>query len=73
MQPFDGKPFQGYKQYWKSQGVSPGIDDVDEEKTYFFQGFSTVRETSFNPDVITNACADRGIVPIDQSKVGQPL
>ncbi|KAJ5496777.1 hypothetical protein N7463_008764 [Penicillium fimorum] len=73
MQPFDGNPFQDYKQYWKSQGFSPVIDDVDEEKTYFFQGLSTVRETSFKPDVITIAFADRGIVPFDPSKVGQPL
>lgn len=74
MQPFDGKPFRDYKQYWRSQGIlSSIIDDVDDEKTAFLQQFPSIREKSFKPRVITDAFADRGIVPFDPSKIGQPL
>ncbi|KAJ5952186.1 uncharacterized protein N7479_010599 [Penicillium vulpinum] len=74
MQPFDGKPFQDYKKYWGCPGLLLSlIDDVDDEKTAFFDGFPSIHEKSFQPQVITNAFADRGIVPFDPSKVGQPL
>ncbi|KAJ5177873.1 uncharacterized protein N7500_000572 [Penicillium coprophilum] len=74
MQPFDGKPFEDYKKFWRSQGILFSmIDDPDEEKTIFLTDLPSVREKSFKPDVITNAFADRGIVPFDPSKVGQPL
>ncbi|KAJ5356218.1 hypothetical protein N7517_010827 [Penicillium concentricum] len=74
IQPFDGKPFQCYKQYWRSQGILfCMIDDPDDEKTVFLMDFPSIRETSFKPEVITKAFADRGIVPFDPYKVKQPL
>ncbi|OQE32809.1 hypothetical protein PENFLA_c001G05367 [Penicillium flavigenum] len=74
MQPFDGTPFRAYKQYWRSQGIILSIiDDADEEKTAFFNGLPSIREKSFKSQVITDAFADRGIVPFDPSKIGQPL
>ena len=69
MQPFDGKPFRDYKQYWRSQGLLfHMIDDPDDEKTAFIDGLPKIREKSFKSQVITDAFADRGIVPFDPFK-----
>ncbi|KAI2680592.1 hypothetical protein DTO027I6_3774 [Penicillium roqueforti] len=69
IQPFDSKPFKNYKQYWRSQGlIAYMIDDPDDEKTAFINGLPKIREESFKPQVITDAFADRGIVPFDPSK-----
>ncbi|KXG47416.1 uncharacterized protein PGRI_012860 [Penicillium griseofulvum] len=73
LQPFDGKPFEDYKRYWRSSLLCLMIDDVDEEKSVFFHNFPSIREKSFKSEVIKDAFADRGIVPFDPSKVGQPL
>jgi hypothetical protein len=74
MQPFDGTPFRDYKRYWRSQCIILSmIDDAYEEKTAFFNGLPSIREESFKSQVITDAFANRGIVPFDPSKIGQPL
>jgi hypothetical protein len=73
VQPFDGKPFLPYKEYWKRKSYFVTPDDADEEKTYFLLGFPSSREESLKPQVITDAFADHGIYPFDRSKTIQPL
>ncbi|KAJ5218650.1 uncharacterized protein N7498_000749 [Penicillium cinerascens] len=73
MQPFDVKPFQSYKDYWKRKYYRTPPDDADDEKTDFIAEFAPVREETLKPQVITDAFADNGIFPFNRYKKIQPL
>lgn len=73
MQPFDGKHFQNYKQYWRRKIYLLPPDDADEEKTDFLLAFPPVREEALRPQAIADTFVDQGIFPFDPSKMIQPL
>lgn len=73
MQPFDVKPFQRYKDYWKRKYYRSPPGGPDAEKADFIAEFAPVREETSKPQVITDAFADNGIFPFDRYKKIQPL
>lgn len=76
MQPFDGKAFESYKEWWTRKVREFSHDrnmTPDAEKTIFVRSYPKSREETLKPEVITQAFADRGIVPLGPSKILQTV
>ena len=72
MQPFTKESFEEFKDWWHKR-VRGFYHDKrmtpDSEKTIFVQGYPEARTKHLTPELITTAFADRGIVPLNLSKM----
>ncbi|KAJ5260482.1 transcriptional regulator family: Centromere protein B DNA-binding region [Penicillium angulare] len=75
LQPLDGKPFQAYKAYFRSQNnlISQWGGGQLATKSSFLHDLLTFRDKALTSRICRNAFKDRGIYPPDAEIVCKPL
>ncbi|KAJ5272948.1 transcriptional regulator family: Centromere protein B DNA-binding region [Penicillium angulare] len=75
LQPLDGKPFQAYKAYFKTQNnlISQWGGGLLASKSSFLNDLYQFRNKALTPRMCRNAFLDRGIYPVDAKKVCESL
>jgi hypothetical protein len=72
MQPFDAKPLEPFRQWWKNASHriwSSPQKSADKEKSVFIKRYPKAREEHLNSEGIADAFAKQGISPFDPSKI----
>jgi hypothetical protein len=73
IQPFGGNLAESFKKWWKKETLSLEmyriVDDPDDEKIHFLEGYFGEREKHLGSEAIVEAFAKQGISPLDVMKL----